>query len=129
MRDGAGELKPGQKLRIGVSGINGPENAAFLGLELLGLQPIPVGGLLDQGTMELAFSQHAIDVLLLRGPNIANTLNATGKAGRMYQKFFAFCLETEHYPDSPNKPQFPSSILRPGTEFSSKTVYTFGVVK
>jgi aldose 1-epimerase len=59
----------------------------------------------------------------------ANTLNATGKGGRMYQKFYAFCLETEHYPDSPNKPQFPSSILRPGTEFSSKTVYTFSVVK
>jgi aldose 1-epimerase len=59
----------------------------------------------------------------------ANTLNAVGKAGRTYQKYFAFCLETEHYPDSPNKPQFPSSIIRPGTEFSSKTVFTFGVVK
>jgi aldose 1-epimerase len=59
----------------------------------------------------------------------ANTLNAVGKAGRTYQKYFAFCLETEHYPDSPNKPQFPSSIIRPGTEFSSRTVYTFGVVK
>ena len=59
----------------------------------------------------------------------ANTLNAAGKGGRTYQKFFAFCLETQHYPDSPNKPQFPSSILRPGTEFSSKSVYTFGTVK
>jgi aldose 1-epimerase len=59
----------------------------------------------------------------------ANTLNAAGKGGRTYQKFFAFCLETQHYPDSPNKPQFPSSILRPGTEFSSRSTYTFGVVK
>jgi aldose 1-epimerase len=59
----------------------------------------------------------------------ANTLNVVGKGGRTYQKFFAFCLETEHYPDSPNKPQFPSSVIRPGTEFSSRTVYTFGVVK
>jgi aldose 1-epimerase len=59
----------------------------------------------------------------------ANTLNVVGKAGRTYQKYFAFCLETEHYPDSPNKPQFPSSIIRPGTEFSSRSVYTFGVVK
>jgi aldose 1-epimerase len=59
----------------------------------------------------------------------ANTLNAVGKGGRTYQKYFAFCLETEHFPDSPNKPQFPSSIIRPGTEFSSRTVYTFGVVK
>ena len=59
----------------------------------------------------------------------ANTLNAVGKGGRTYQKYFAFCLETEHYPDTPNKPQFPSSIIRPGTEFTSRTVYTFGVVK
>jgi len=59
----------------------------------------------------------------------ANTLNAVGKGGRAYQKYFAFCLETEHYPDSPNKPQFPSSIIRPGSEFTSRTVYTFGVVK
>jgi len=59
----------------------------------------------------------------------ANTLNAVGKAGRAYQKYFAFCLETQHYPDSPNKPQFPSSIILPGTEFTSRTVYTFGVMK
>jgi aldose 1-epimerase len=57
----------------------------------------------------------------------ANTLNAVGKSGRSYQKYFAFCLETEHYPDSPNKPQFPSTILRPGDAYSSKTVYAFGV--
>ncbi len=40
-----------------------------------------------------------------------------------------FCLETQHFPDSPNKPNFPSTILRPGETFRSKTVYTFGVQK
>jgi aldose 1-epimerase len=59
----------------------------------------------------------------------ANTLNAVGKAGKTYSKYFAFCLETQHYPDSPNKPAFPSTILRPGTEFSSRTVYTFSVAR
>jgi aldose 1-epimerase len=59
----------------------------------------------------------------------ANTLNAVGKSGRTYSKYFAFCLETQHYPDSPNKPAFPSTILRPGTEFSSTTVYTFSVAR
>jgi len=59
----------------------------------------------------------------------ANTLNAAGKAGKTYSKYFAFCLETQHYPDSPNKPSFPSTILRPGTEFSSRTVYTFSVAR
>jgi len=38
-----------------------------------------------------------------------------------------FCLETQHFPDSPNKPSFPSTILRPGETFRSKTVFTFGV--
>jgi aldose 1-epimerase len=37
----------------------------------------------------------------------------------------AFCLETQHYPDAPNQPHFPSTCLRPGEEFSSQTVYRF----
>jgi aldose 1-epimerase len=39
-----------------------------------------------------------------------------------------FCLETQHFPDSPNHPSFPSTILRPGARFTSRTVYTFGVM-
>jgi len=38
-----------------------------------------------------------------------------------------FCLETQHFPDSPNQPLFPSTILRPGRTFESTTVFTFGV--
>jgi aldose 1-epimerase len=38
------------------------------------------------------------------------------------------CLETQHYPDSPNRPEFPSTILRPGERYESRTVFTFGVV-
>jgi len=37
----------------------------------------------------------------------------------------AFCLETQHFPDSPNKPEFPSTILRPGEIFKSETIYKF----
>ena len=37
----------------------------------------------------------------------------TGKSDHVYQRRFAFCLETQHFPDSPNQPQFPSTILRP----------------
>ncbi len=51
----------------------------------------------------------------------------TGKSGRVYQKRYGFCLEPQHFPDSPNKPQFPSTILRPGREYRSKTVFVFGV--
>ena len=51
----------------------------------------------------------------------------TGKSGHVYQKRYGFCLETQHYPDSPNKPQFPTTILRPGEEYRSKTTFTFSV--
>jgi aldose 1-epimerase len=50
-----------------------------------------------------------------------------GKGGHAYQRRSGLCLETQHFPDSPNQPAFPSTILRPGAEFSSRTVYTFGV--
>jgi aldose 1-epimerase len=49
-----------------------------------------------------------------------------GKKGATYNCHAGLCLETQHYPDSPNKPQFPSVELLPGQEFTSKTVYQFG---
>ena len=58
----------------------------------------------------------------------ANHLDGVaGKAGHIYNKRNAFCLETQHYPDSPNKPSFPSTTLRPGETYESRTVYAFGV--
>ncbi len=53
----------------------------------------------------------------------------TGKDGHVYGHRNGFCLETQHYPDSPNHPTFPSTILRPGREYHSTTVFTFGVQK
>ena len=49
----------------------------------------------------------------------------TGKEGKVYKKHDGFCLETQHYPDSPNKPDFPSVVLQPGQKFTSTTVFTF----
>jgi aldose 1-epimerase len=48
-----------------------------------------------------------------------------GKRETLYQKNHAICLETQHYPDSPNHSHFPSTILRPGEVFNSKTIYRF----
>jgi aldose 1-epimerase len=45
--------------------------------------------------------------------------------GGAYQKFGALCLETQHYPDSPNRPNFPSTVLKPGARFHSQTIYKF----
>ncbi len=50
----------------------------------------------------------------------------TGTGGR-YDKYAAFTLETQHFPDSPNHPEFPTTILRPGQVFDSTTVFRFGV--
>ena len=48
-----------------------------------------------------------------------------GKNGHAYPRRTAFCLETQHYPDSPNHPAFPSTVLRPGRRFRSTTIYRF----
>jgi aldose 1-epimerase len=50
-----------------------------------------------------------------------------GKSNRPYVKRGAFCVETQHFPDSPNKPSFPSTIVRPGKDYLSRTVFRFGV--
>jgi aldose 1-epimerase len=58
-----------------------------------------------------------------------NFLDGTieGKGGTAYQKHFAFCLETQHFPDSPNHPNFPSTILEPGKKYRTTTVHKFFV--
>jgi len=47
----------------------------------------------------------------------------TGKNGHVYKQRYAFCLETQHFPDSPNHPEFPTTILRPGRTYHSRTSY------
>jgi aldose 1-epimerase len=60
-----------------------------------------------------------------------NFLDGTihGKSGRVYQRRHGLCLETQHFPDSPNHPDFPSTIVRPGERHQSQTVFAFGVTK
>ena len=48
-----------------------------------------------------------------------------GKGGKIYRHRYGFCLETQHFPDSPNQTDFPSTILKPGDEYTSRTVYRF----
>ena len=48
-----------------------------------------------------------------------------GKGGITYQKRTAFCLETQHFPDSPNHPSFPTTLLKPGERYHTTTVYKF----
>jgi aldose 1-epimerase len=48
-----------------------------------------------------------------------------GKGGRVYERRSAFCLETQHFPDSPNHPKFPTTELKPGEKYHSTTIYKF----
>lgn len=50
-----------------------------------------------------------------------------GKAGRAYHRHDGLALETQHFPDSPNQPSFPTTVLRPGETYASRTEYRFGV--
>jgi aldose 1-epimerase len=53
----------------------------------------------------------------------------TGKSGKIYQRRFGFCFETQHYPDSPNQPSFPTTTLRKGATYKSTTIYRFSSKK
>ena len=60
-----------------------------------------------------------------------NFLDGTiiGKGGRRYNLRNGFCFEPQHFPDSPNEPKFPSTVLRPGKTFKNSIVYRFAVKK
>jgi len=57
----------------------------------------------------------------------ANTLRTAGKDGKKYGPYSSICLETQHYPDSPNHAHFPSCVLEPGSDYRSTTLYKFSV--
>ena len=59
-----------------------------------------------------------------------NFLDGTihGKGGKVYGRRAAFCMETQHFPDSPNKPDFPSTVLKPGGRYQTTTVYRFSTM-
>ncbi len=49
----------------------------------------------------------------------------TGKGGQVYRQHYALCLETQHFPNSPNQPAFPTTVLRPGQVYRTTTVHKF----
>jgi aldose 1-epimerase len=49
----------------------------------------------------------------------------TGKGGWVYRKHWGFCLETQHFPDSPNHPDFPTTVLKPGETYKTLTIHKF----
>jgi aldose 1-epimerase len=61
----------------------------------------------------------------------ANHMDGTqaGKGGRKHPRYAGFCLECQHFPDSPNRPEFPPVVLRPGQTYRQTTIYKLGAGK
>jgi aldose 1-epimerase len=72
-------------------------------------------------TLEIATTEPGLQ--FYSGNFLDGTL--TGKSGKPYARRTGLCLETQHFPDSPNQPSFPSTILQPGKSYDSRTVVTF----
>ena len=96
---------------------------------------------LDRGGHGLTLAARAVDQdsgrvleVLTTQPGIqfytGNFLDGTvhGKGGKVYGHRYAFCLETQHFPDSPNKPSFPSAELKPGQTYQETTVFKFSII-
>lgn len=71
VRGGRAALVPGRKIRVAAATPNGPELAALLGVDLLGAQPVPVTGLMDEAAVHAAFADGSVDAVLLRGTRLA----------------------------------------------------------
>jgi len=72
--------------------------------------------------MEVHTTQPGVQLYTAKG--LSDRLGADGKS---YGPYHAFCLETQHYPDSPNRPAFPSTLLRPGETYEEVSIYKFSV--
>jgi aldose 1-epimerase len=72
-------------------------------------------------TLEISTTQPGVQ--FYSGNFLDGTL--TGKRGVVYRQHHGFCLETQHYPDSPNQPGFPAVVLRPGQTYAHSTVHRF----
>ena len=77
-------------------------------------------------TLEVITTEPAIQFY---GGNFLDGKLTDCKGGKPYQHRTGFCLETQHYPDAPNKPAFPTTTLKPGETYQTTTLYKFGVEK
>ena len=76
-------------------------------------------------TMEVSTTQPAVQIFTAN----FQSGSFSGPGGHAYPAHLGVCLETQHFPDSPNKPQFPSTVLRAGETFHEITVHKFGLVQ
>ena len=95
--------------------------------ETLPREVVPVGRIVDPASgraMRIATSEPGVQVYA------GNSLDGSiaGYSGRLYRQGDAICFETQAFPNAPNRPNFPSTVVRPGEPFQSTTIYTFETV-
>ena len=81
----------------------------------------------DQSGIRMTAATTQPGVQLYTGNYVQQDTAPFGKGGRRYEKHAGVCLETQHAPDSPNIPGFPSAMLRPGEKYHQKTVFQFRI--
>jgi len=96
-------------------------NRSGEGLQMAAMATDPVSG----RTLEVTTTEPGIQ--FYSGNFLDGTIR--GKSGHVYKQRSGFCLETQHFPDSPNQPNFPTTILKPGEEYKTSTVFTFGITR
>jgi len=74
--------------------------------------------------MEVYTTQPGVQLYTAKG--LSSRFKAGGEA---YGPYHGLCLETQHFPDSPNRPAFPSTVLRPGQAYSHVTIHKFGILE
>jgi aldose 1-epimerase len=74
--------------------------------------------------MEVSTTQPAIQ--FYSGNQLDGTVH--GKGGAAYRKYGGLCLETQHFPDAPNRPTFPSTVVRPGETYAHSVTYRFSTL-
>jgi aldose 1-epimerase len=91
-----------------------------------GASLMPVAQVLDPATgRTLDVTSTEPGVQLYTGNGLDGSI--VGSGGKPYPRYAGFCLETQHFPDAPNQPAFPDTIVRPGRAFRSETRFAFGV--
>ena len=112
------------------------DNNTYSGLAAADFQQVVDGKetslyvLRNQSGAELAITNYGAKIVSLMVPDRTGnwmTGHFEGKPGQRYPERAALCLETQHFPDSPNRPEYPSTLLRPGETFASTTIYKFNV--
>jgi aldose 1-epimerase len=117
---GARIAQPHPQLKFGLGyDHNWVLNRTGDGLQMAAIATDPVSG----RTLEVTTTEPGIQ--FYAGNFLDGTI--TGKGGHVYKHRAGFCLETQHFPDSPNQPSFPNTVLKPGEEYETSTVFTFGV--